>query len=67
MSAPAVSPVAVPFAPPDLGPDEFAEVQRMLEPGWLSTGPRVRQFEQAFAGRGALRAAMAIARLTEGR
>jgi dTDP-4-amino-4,6-dideoxygalactose transaminase len=39
----------------------------MLEPGWLSTGPRVRQFEQAFAGRGALRAAMAIARLTEGR
>ena len=39
----------VPFAPPDLGPDEIAEVHRTLASGWLSTGPRVRQFEQQFA------------------
>ena len=40
----------VPFAPPDLGGDEIAEVVATLESGWLSTGPRVRQFEDAFAG-----------------
>lgn len=39
----------VPFAPPALGPDEIAEVIATLESGWLSTGPRVKRFEQAFA------------------
>ncbi len=39
----------VPFAPPALGPEEIAEVVATLESGWLSTGPRVRRFEQAFA------------------
>jgi dTDP-4-amino-4,6-dideoxygalactose transaminase len=39
----------VPFAPPAIGPDEIAEVVATLESGWLSTGPRVRQFERAFA------------------
>ncbi len=39
----------VPFAPPALGPEEIAEVIATLESGWLSTGPRVTRFEQAFA------------------
>ena len=39
----------VPFAPPDLGAAEIAEVVATLESGWLSTGPRVRAFEEAFA------------------
>ena len=39
----------VPFAPPDLGTAEIAEVVATLESGWLSTGPRVRAFEAAFA------------------
>jgi dTDP-4-amino-4,6-dideoxygalactose transaminase len=39
----------VPFSPPDIGPEEIAEVIATLESGWLSTGPRVRQFEEAFA------------------
>ncbi len=39
----------VPFAPPAIGPDEISEVVSTLESGWLSTGPRVRQFERAFA------------------
>ncbi|MGH9374379.1 MAG: DegT/DnrJ/EryC1/StrS family aminotransferase, partial [Vicinamibacterales bacterium] len=39
----------VPFAPPDLSGPEIAEVVATLESGWLSTGPRVKQFEQAFA------------------
>lgn len=40
---------SVPFSPPALGPEESAEVLATLASGWLSTGPRVRQFEQAFA------------------
>jgi dTDP-4-amino-4,6-dideoxygalactose transaminase len=39
----------VPFAPPDLGRAEIDEVRATLESGWLSTGPRVRRFEQDFA------------------
>lgn len=39
----------VPFAPPLIGPEEIREVVSTLESGWLSTGPRVRRFEQAFA------------------
>jgi dTDP-4-amino-4,6-dideoxygalactose transaminase len=39
----------VPFAPPDLSEREIAEVVATLESGWLSTGPRVKQFEAAFA------------------
>lgn len=39
----------VPFAPPAIGPDEIREVTETLESGWLSTGPRVRRFEEAFA------------------
>lgn len=39
----------VPFSPPDIGTAEIAEVIATLESGWLSTGPRVRQFEEAFA------------------
>src|SRR5688572_3156239 len=37
------------FAPPALGQGEVAEVVATLESGWLSTGPRVHQFERAFA------------------
>jgi dTDP-4-amino-4,6-dideoxygalactose transaminase len=40
---------AVPFSPPSIGAQEIAEVVATLESGWLSTGPRVARFEQAFA------------------
>ncbi len=39
----------VPFSPPQIGADEIAEVVATLESGWLSTGPRVRRFEEKFA------------------
>jgi dTDP-4-amino-4,6-dideoxygalactose transaminase len=39
----------VPFAAPAIGIDEINEVTATLESGWLSTGPRVRRFEEAFA------------------
>ncbi len=39
----------VDFARPAVGESEIGEVVAALESGWLSTGPRVHQFEQAFA------------------
>jgi dTDP-4-amino-4,6-dideoxygalactose transaminase len=40
---------AVDFAPPDLSEREIEEVVAVLRSGWISTGPRVHRFEQAFA------------------
>jgi dTDP-4-amino-4,6-dideoxygalactose transaminase len=42
-------PPFVPFALPDIGPDEIAEVVDTLRSGWITSGPKVRQFEEEFA------------------
>ena len=39
----------LPFALPDVGEEEIAEVVDTLRSGWLTTGPKTRRFEQAFA------------------
>ncbi|RMH15471.1 MAG: DegT/DnrJ/EryC1/StrS family aminotransferase [Acidobacteria bacterium] len=39
----------VPFHRPELGEEEIAEVVATLRSGWLTTGPRVKRFEEAFA------------------
>jgi dTDP-4-amino-4,6-dideoxygalactose transaminase len=39
----------LPFALPDIGEDEISAVTDALRSGWLSSGPRVLQFERAFA------------------
>ena len=39
----------VPFALPDIGEDEIAEVVDTLRSGWLTTGPKAKRFEQDFA------------------
>ena len=39
----------VPFAPPAIGQEEIDAVVSALRSGWLSTGPRVQEFERAFA------------------
>jgi dTDP-4-amino-4,6-dideoxygalactose transaminase len=39
----------VPFALPDIGEEEIIEVVDALRSGWLSTGPKARQFENEFA------------------
>jgi hypothetical protein len=41
--------IFVPFSPPNVGIDEIEAVVAVLESGWLTTGPRVRQFEAEFA------------------
>ncbi len=47
----ALTPAAgsVNFAPPSIGQQEIDEVIATMQSGWLSTGPRVRAFERAFA------------------
>jgi dTDP-4-amino-4,6-dideoxygalactose transaminase len=39
----------LPFALPDIGEEEIAEVVDTMRSGWLTTGPKTRQFEQEFA------------------
>lgn len=39
----------LPFAPPTLGEEEIAEVVDTLRSGWITTGPKVKRFEQKFA------------------
>jgi dTDP-4-amino-4,6-dideoxygalactose transaminase len=38
----------LPFALPDIGDDEIAEVVDTLKSGWITTGPKAKCFEQAF-------------------
>jgi dTDP-4-amino-4,6-dideoxygalactose transaminase len=48
----ATAPVSLPFLPfaqPDIGEDEIAEVVDSLRSGWITTGPKARRFEQDFA------------------
>jgi dTDP-4-amino-4,6-dideoxygalactose transaminase len=38
------------FAPPAIAQPEIDEVVAVMKSGWLTTGPRVREFERQFAG-----------------
>ena len=38
----------LPFALPDIGDEEVAAVTEALRSGWVTTGPKTKQFEQAF-------------------
>ena len=35
----------LPYALPDIGEEEISEVVDSLRSGWVTTGPKVRQFE----------------------
>ncbi len=43
-----MTPTFVPFALPDIGDEEIAAVTEALRSGWVTTGPKTKQFEQAF-------------------
>jgi dTDP-4-amino-4,6-dideoxygalactose transaminase len=53
VSAPpgAVAGRTVPFHAPSIGEAEIAAVVDVLRSGWLTTGPRAKEFERAFAAR----------------
>jgi dTDP-4-amino-4,6-dideoxygalactose transaminase len=55
----AAEPAFLPFALPDIGEEEIAEVVDTLRSGWVTTGPKARRFEEdfvAFLGDGRLQA-----------
>jgi perosamine synthetase len=39
----------LPFALPDIDETEFQEVKEALQSGWITTGPKTKQFEREFA------------------
>ncbi|HVH08857.1 MAG TPA: DegT/DnrJ/EryC1/StrS aminotransferase family protein [Gemmatimonadales bacterium] len=39
----------LPFSPPAVGEEEIAEVVDTLRSGWITTGPKTKRFEAAFA------------------
>ncbi|EFZ6575985.1 DegT/DnrJ/EryC1/StrS family aminotransferase, partial [Shigella sonnei] len=39
----------IPFALPEIGEEEIAEVIDSLRSGWITTGPKAKQFEQEFS------------------
>jgi perosamine synthetase len=39
----------IPFYKPSIGPEEIDEVVDTLKSGWLTTGPKTKQFEKEFA------------------
>jgi perosamine synthetase len=54
----------VPFARPYLTGDEGAAVAQVIASGWVSQGPRVREFEAAFAERVGAAEAVAVSNCT---
>lgn len=39
----------IPFSPPDVGEEEIKEVTEALQSGWITTGPKTKQFEKEIA------------------
>jgi dTDP-4-amino-4,6-dideoxygalactose transaminase len=50
----------LPFATPLIEDEEIAEVVDTLRSGWITTGPKVKRFEQEFAARVGASAALAL-------
>jgi len=56
----------LPFALPSIGPQEIRGVVEALRSGWITTGPKVQQFEQEFARYIGARHAIAVNSATGG-
>ncbi len=56
----------LPFAPPSLGEEEIEAVAETLRSGWITTGPKTRVFEEAFAERFGSPDALALNSCTAG-
>ncbi|MFZ0389047.1 MAG: DegT/DnrJ/EryC1/StrS aminotransferase family protein [Calditrichia bacterium] len=56
----------LPFALPYIGEDEIAEVVQSLKSGWVTTGPKVKQFEEDFSEYVKSKNAMAVNSCTAG-
>jgi dTDP-4-amino-4,6-dideoxygalactose transaminase len=56
----------LPYCRPSIGPLEIAAATAAMESGWLTTGPNVRRFEEAFAGLLGAKHAVALNSCTAG-
>jgi dTDP-4-amino-4,6-dideoxygalactose transaminase len=54
----------IPVAKPELGEEEIALVAETIRSGWITQGPRVAEFEKAFAGRVGAAHAVAVSNCT---
>lgn len=61
---PSVRDTFLPFCLPDIGEDEIEEVVQTLRSGWITTGPRTREFERRFAEYVGTRHAVAVSSCT---
>lgn len=50
----------IPYCRPDMSDEEIAAVVECMRNGWLTTGPKVREFEQAFAQASGVKHAIAV-------
>ena len=50
----------LPFARPDFDGDEYRQIQEALEAGWITSGPKTRQFEAEFAAAVGAKHAVAV-------
>jgi dTDP-4-amino-4,6-dideoxygalactose transaminase len=57
-------PRLLPFASPCIGEEEIAEVADTLHSDWITTGPKVKRFEQEFAAMVGAPAALALSSCT---
>jgi perosamine synthetase len=64
MNAENAAKTSVHIAKPVLGEEELAQIRAVLESGWLTQGPKVAQFERAFAARHGVRHALATTSCT---
>ena len=48
-TAPAVRASFLPYCLPEIGPEEIEEVVDSLRSGWITSGPKVKKFEERFA------------------
>ncbi len=64
MDVPAVE--HLPFALPEIGAEELSGVCEVLSSGWLTTGPKTKEFEQKFADFIGCRHALAVNSCTSG-
>jgi len=55
----------LPFSPPLLGDEEIAEVLDTLRSDWITTGPKVKRFEQEFTAFIGAPAALAVSSATD--